>query len=59
MILDNFANSSRRNLDGIHKILGYSPDFYECDICDREGLTSIFEKYSFDGVIHFAGLKAV
>ena len=59
VIIDNLSNSSRKSLDGIQKILWYTPDFYECDICDQIGLKNIFEKYSFDGVIHFAGLKAV
>jgi UDP-glucose 4-epimerase len=52
-------NSSRDSLSGIEKILSYCPDFYECDIGDRKGLEHIFAKYTFDGVIHFAGLKAV
>lgn len=52
-------NSSRDTLSGIAQILGHTPDFYEGDICDRVFLTSIFERYSFDGVVHFAGLKAV
>ena len=59
VILDSLINSSLRVLDGIEKILGYIPDFYECDIRDRVNLEKIFERYDFDGVIHFAGLKAV
>lgn len=59
VIIDNFANSSRENLDGIAKNLGYEVDFFECDIADRDTLKKIFEKYQFDGVLHFAGLKAV
>lgn len=59
VILDNLMNSSRDTLLGIEKILGYCPEFYECDIRDREGLEDIFSRYTFDGVIHFAGLKAV
>lgn len=57
--IDNFSNSDRTNLEGIACILGYAPDFYECDIADREALEKIFSQYSFDGVVHFAGLKAV
>ena len=57
--IDNFSNSSRKSLNGIQKILWYTPDFYECDICDQTELRNIFWKYSFDWVIHFAGLKAV
>ena len=59
VIIDSLVNSSRDTLSGIAQILGYTPDFYEGDICDRVFLTSIFERYSFDGVVHFAGLKAV
>ena len=59
VIIDNLSNSSRASLDGVNKILWYTPNFYEWDIRDEVFLTSVFEKYSFDGVIHFAWLKAV
>ncbi len=59
VIIDNLVNSSRDTLIGIEKILGYCPDFYEWDIRNQEWLEPIFQKYHFDGVIHFAGLKAV
>lgn len=59
VIVDNLLNSSTDSLDGISKILGYTPDFYEGDICDKDFLRGIFQKYTFDGVIHFAGLKSV
>lgn len=59
VIVDNFSNSDQTNLDWINKILGYSPDFFECDISDEKNFSKIFEKYNFDAVVHFAGLKAV
>lgn len=59
VIIDNLANSSKDTLYGIEKILWYTPPFYECDIRDIQWLEAIFEKYDFDGVIHFAWLKAV
>lgn len=59
VIIDNLINSSVDSLQGISKILGYIPDFYEGDIRDRGFLISLFEKYTFDAVIHFAWLKAV
>lgn len=59
VIVDNFANSDATNLRGIEKILWYAPDFYECDITDKMTLDGIFQLYHFDGVLHFAGLKAV
>lgn len=58
IILDNLVNSSREVLDGIHSILGYIPDFHEIDIRDGKSLEKLFSTYEFDGVIHFAGLKA-
>lgn len=59
VIIDNFVNSDETNLDGIKKILGYSPDFFECNISDETTLDGIFQAYNFDAVVHFAGLKAV
>jgi UDP-glucose 4-epimerase len=56
-MIDNLSNSSKNTLFGIKKILGYVPDFFEGDICDHEFLSAVFEKYFFDAVIHFAGLK--
>ena len=57
--MDNLANSSSSVLDAIEKILGYRPIFFEGDIRDSDFLGDVFEKYAFDGVVHFAGLKAV
>lgn len=36
VILDNLVNSSLDTLSGIAKILGYVPDFFECDIRDKK-----------------------
>ena len=33
--------------------------FVKADICDKESLKKVFDNEKFDGVIHFAGLKAV
>lgn len=59
VIVDNLSNSTRKSLDWIEKILGYIPDFFEVDINDKKSLEKIFQKYKFDWVLHFAGLKAV
>lgn len=59
VIADNYSNSSPLVLDRIKKITGKEFKFYECDICDREGLEKIFDEQCIDAVIHFAGLKAV
>ena len=35
------------------------PDFYQVDVTDERHVAKVFQAYDFDGVIHFAGLKAV
>ena len=59
VIIDNFYNSCPVVLDRIKELSGKDVAFEKCDIRDREGLDRVFEKYSIDAVIHFAGLKAV
>lgn len=59
IIVDNLANSHTNSLTWIEKITWVLPKFYECDLRDTEKIEHIFQKYSFDCVIHFAGLKAV
>jgi len=59
IILDDFRNANRIVLDGLTKILGFLPEIIEVDVCDDKALRAIFQKYSFDGIIHFAAYKAV
>lgn len=59
VIVDNLSNSSLEVLDNIEKITGVKPDFFEVDLRDFEALETVFQKYHFDAVIHFAGAKAV
>lgn len=62
VIVDNLCNSKIEVLDNIAKIIGLKPKFYKIDLVDRGGYETIhkvFEENKFDGVIHFAGLKAV
>ncbi len=59
VIVDNLCNSSKDTLLWIEKIITYKPDFYEVDLREKEKLEDIFKKYDFDGVLHFAWLKAV
>ncbi|HIX16245.1 MAG TPA: UDP-glucose 4-epimerase GalE [Candidatus Hungatella pullicola] len=58
-VMDNLSNSSEEALRRVEKITGRSLTFYETDLLDEKGVDSIFEKEKIDGVIHFAGLKAV
>lgn len=59
VVYDNLSNASQESLRRVEKIIGRAIDFVEGDIRDTKRLSEVFEKYSIDSVIHFAGLKAV
>lgn len=59
VIIDNFLNSHPSALERLKQLTGQDTPFHEVDMCDKAALAKIFEQYEFDGVIHFAGLKAV
>jgi UDP-glucose 4-epimerase len=59
VLFDNLCNSSPVVIDRIATITGKRPAFVEGDIRDRGVLDRIFDEYSIDAVVHFAGLKAV
>ena len=59
VIIDNLSNSKEDVLDKIKSITGKEVKFYKGSVQDRELLTKIFKENKIDGVIHFAGLKAV
>lgn len=59
IIIDNLSNSNVDVLDGISKISGIRPLFYEMDCTDKNALELLFKENSFDGIIHFAASKAV
>lgn len=59
VVIDNLANSSRESLARVQVITGRSVKFIEGDIRDRSVLRDIFQKFTIQAVIHFAGLKAV
>ncbi|MDL4842107.1 UDP-glucose 4-epimerase GalE [Aquibacillus rhizosphaerae] len=59
VIADNLRNSKSQTLDRIKVITNKEITFYETDMTDETAVDNIFSNHSFDGVIHFAGLKAV
>ena len=59
VIVDNLGNSKVNVIHQIESITGRKLFFYEGDVRDRALLVDIFKSHSIDGVIHFAGLKAV
>ena len=59
VVMDNLSNASLEALKRVEKITGKSVTFYEVDLRDKDGMDQIFSKEKIEGVIHFAGLKAV
>ena len=59
VIADNLCNSKADTIDRIKEITGKKVTFYKVDVTDEETVDKLFSKHHFDGVIHFAGLKAV
>lgn len=59
VVIDNLCNSKREVIDTIKEITGKDVKFYEGNVEDKDLLRKIFTENSIDGVIHFAGLKAV
>lgn len=59
VVVDNFYNSCEEAIHRIEELSGKSVQFYQVDIRDEESLKEIFLKEKPEGVIHFAGLKAV
>lgn len=59
VVIDNLCNANPESLNRVEELTGKKVVFIEGDVRDRKVLDSIFENYAIDGVIHFAGLKAV
>lgn len=59
VIADNLSNSTVKTLNNLKKIVQEEILFYNIDICNEEQLDELFNNYSFAGVVHFAGYKAV
>lgn len=65
LVLDNFSNSTPRALERVQQIVASQNgaaerlQWLDGDVRDRVVLDQLFTEHSFDGVIHFAGLKAV
>ena len=57
--LDNYSNSSPRALARVERIAGRPLACVEGDVRDERLLAELFSRHAFDGVIHFAALKAV
>ncbi|MBZ4683369.1 MAG: UDP-glucose 4-epimerase [Fusobacteriaceae bacterium] len=59
IVVDNFSNSKMESLNRVKEITNKDFKIYNVDMCDYENFEKIFINEKIDGVIHFAGLKAV
>lgn len=59
VIADNFSNSHPDVLTAIKKISGEEFLFRQIDVTDQSAVNALFLETKPDGVIHFAGFKAV
>lgn len=59
LIVDNLCNSSIAVLERIEKLANPNFRFVQADVRDGAALDRLFAEQPIDGVIHFAGLKAV
>lgn len=59
IVLDNLCNGSLDSVARVKKLAEKNVEFFKGDIRDTNLLRELFEHYSIDSVIHFAGLKAV
>jgi len=59
VVVDNLCNSKAEVLKRVEEITGQAVEFYRIDVTDETALDPVFQAHRLDGVIHFAGLKAV
>lgn len=59
VVADDLRNSKAESLRRVEQITGKSCPLFQIDVSDPAALDALFNRYSFDAVIHFAGLKAV
>lgn len=59
VIADNLCNSKIEAVHCTEKIVQQEIPFYLIDVSKESEVEAIFQKHQIDGIIHFAGLKAV
>jgi len=59
VIIDNLSNTRLSVLDGITKISGQKPIYYNVDLKEKSTIFPIFKNHKIQGIIHFAAYKAV
>ena len=59
VVVDDLSNGSERAVAEAAAITGRSIALHQVDVGDADALDAVFDAHHIDGVIHFAGLKAV
>lgn len=59
IVADDLCNSKAETIDKIKQITNKEITFYKIDVTDEVEVDKVFSSHKLDGVIHFAGLKAV
>lgn len=59
IIADNLSNSNIDVMAKIKKISKREVEFYNIDVTDEASTEKIFKNHDIEGIIHFAGFKAV
>lgn len=59
VVLDNLSNSCAASIDAVQRITQRDLHFVSGDVRDADLLARLFDENQIDGVLHFAGLKAV
>ncbi|MEH7235369.1 UDP-glucose 4-epimerase GalE [Bacillus sp. JJ1562] len=59
IVADNLCNSNKETINKVKQITNKEVIFFEIDVTNKNAVDTIFLNHNIDGVIHFAGLKAV
>ncbi|WP_019415055.1 UDP-glucose 4-epimerase GalE [Paenisporosarcina sp. TG20] len=59
IVADNLCNSKVETIDKVKQITKKDILFYQIDVTEEDAVDKIFSNHDINGVIHFAGLKAV
>lgn len=59
VVIDNLSNSYYEAINRVQQITGKSVEFIQGDVQDETLLNELFNRYTFNAVIHLAGFKAV
>ncbi|WNF36653.1 UDP-glucose 4-epimerase GalE [Bacillaceae bacterium IKA-2] len=59
IVADNLCNSKAETLEIVKQLTNQKITFYKIDVTNETTVDNVFSNHQIDGVIHFAGLKAV